>query len=237
MKKKVLLLTGTISPRNTPNLARCNVEDRENDYYLAISAWLTHGLPIVFCENSNYDSPKISALLENRIDCEYIKFETKVSHLGKSNGEAEIIEYAMNNSFLISQSSIIVKVTGRYNISNFATIIKSVSDSVNICANLTQNLTWADSRFFIFSHTFFKNHLSSFFLVINEAEGRFFEHSLSRAINSALANQETFKLLPHLPIIIGVYGTDNEPYRISYFKKKKYYLYGLIKKYCFENTI
>ena len=153
--KIVLFLTGNIAPVNVPYLMRGNAQDRENDYYIAIKKWLEYKIPIVFCENSHYNSLIINELLEGRNDCEYLKFKTQTSSLGKGNGEAEIFQFAFDNSNLLKGAKYIIKVTGRYNIINFEAIQSKIKnyDHFYICGNMTHSLSWADSRFFLFKNS------------------------------------------------------------------------------------
>jgi len=126
--KLCIFLTGKIEAKSVPNLKRDNYLEREQYYYNAIKKWQLIGIPIVFCENINFESEKVDSLFKCRDDCEYIKFKTKISHLGKGNGEAEIFEYNFENSEILRRKSFVCKVTGRYFVKNYAYIFKRISN-------------------------------------------------------------------------------------------------------------
>ena len=166
-----LLLTGTIAPRNVPNLKRHAIQDRENDYVQAIEKWLSTGYPVVFCENSNYHSTRIKTLFEKYPNAEFLQFETQHSHLGKGHGEAEILMFAFKHSQLLNQPNYwIVKVTARYFVKNHSVLLKNVHsfENTQVIANLDDYLRYADTRFFIFSQSFFEQYLSKQLPFINE---------------------------------------------------------------------
>ena len=233
-----LLLTGNIAPQKVPFLKRMDFVQRENDYYEALQKWMEYDIPIVFCENSNFNSIKINKLFEVRPDCEYLKFETQKSILGKGNGEAEIFEFAFKNSKILKKANYICKVTGRYNIINFKAIQKKLKNSdFLISANMTDNLSWADSRFFIFQNSFYNLFLREALSTLNESNNICFEHCLARAIHKAMSQSFPFRLLPELPIYQGVYGGENIRYDNNWIRLVKNKIFSYCKKYFFESLI
>jgi len=237
---KCLLITGTIKPMNVPNLVRNNKEVREQDYYKAIEKWITLGIPIVFCENSNTLSKRIQELLnQSNVNNEYLTFSTQKSSLGKGHGEAEIITFAHQNSNILHSYSSIIKVTGRYFVGNSREIImnSSVNNEAIIESDLTRNLTWADSRFFIYNHEFYDLFLSRFFDDIDESKKIYFEHILSRAIHLAISKGERWNFLFDSPVYVGVYGTDNTNYKNNILFRTKKKIWHKYKKYTFKKMV
>ena len=103
----VILLTATIKPLSTlePN-GRNNVSDREDDYFKAVRFYLNKGFKVVFVENSNTKSKKILDLKEQFENLEYLTFLSIDSKLGKSHGEVEIFQFALENSLFLKTCAI-----------------------------------------------------------------------------------------------------------------------------------
>lgn len=229
--KICILLTATIKPFNVPNLIRINEIQRENDYLEAIKYYTKFGIPIVFCENSNTKSEKIIQFLsDSKISFEYLTFQSKLSIEGKGKGESEIISHAFSNSKIIINSGSIIKITGRYRVKSFEKQIENINKNT-IYVNITRNLSYSDSRFFIMNLKFFSDYLSKNFENINEEKEIFMEHVLLSSTLKYLADFNSWNLPKKYPVYIGVYGTDNVKYNNNFIKLSvKQVLYSL-KKY------
>lgn len=220
--KTCILLTGTISPGLVPNLKRVDPLEREKDYYYAIKEWLRLELPLVFVENSNYESELINSLFKNQSECEYIRFESKTSYLGKSHGEAEILKYAFDNSDIVKSSKIVIKSSGRQYITNSLRIIDAFHElNVSVMSWLKQYLQYADSRFFIGNKDFYINYLFTELDLIDETKSVYLEHALARAIHRCIADGKCWSLPSEYPICKGISGTNNVKYENSFFGKIK----------------
>lgn len=236
MIKIVLFLTGTIAPENVPNLERKNIEERENDYYEAIKSWLVLGINLVFCENSGYHSEKLGQLFAHYPHCEYLKFKTQKSFYGKGHGEAEIFEFVFQNSKLFQQSNLsIIKVTGRFFVLNINKILNGIGNNqhIDLYGQFTDNLTWMDSRFFIFKVPFYENYLSTALKDIDEKNRVFFEHCLAKAALRYIADNHKWTLLPEVPRIQGFNGTNNDKYNTSMFRAIRSALFQKIRKFAY----
>lgn len=235
-----LLLTATISPKNVPNLKLVDPVQREDQYNKAINKWCKLGYSLVFCENSNFKSSKIEETLKlSNIRHEYIKFETKISEFGKGHGEAEIFKYAFEHSDILRASETICKVTGRYFVRNANSILRNATLNRNVwvSCNLTNNLRWADSRFFLFKNEFYARYLLSAFEKLNEHSGIYFEHVLAKGIHRCIADNNGWMLLNEYPQYEGVSGTRNTKYQFGLLTKLKYKVYYELKRYVFKNGI
>lgn len=236
----VIFLTGTIKPVNAPFSKRNDYKLREEDYAEAIKSWLKFKKPIVFCENSNFRSTKIVTLLEESgVAYEYLSFNSQVSHLGKGHGELEIFEYAFSKSKLLNSSEWICKATGRYIVKNAATIFMGLNSSHNadILANLSSNLTWADSRLFLFKKSFYNFFLKKNSHLINDFEGVHFEHVVAKSILEAIAKGNNWNLLEAIPIYSGIFGRSNTKYPTNIFFVLKCILYQKIKKKIIKHSL
>lgn len=234
-----IFLTGTIAPMAVPNLKRTNALDREMDYFSSIKKWLSYGIGVTFCENSNYNSEVIENLANDHEVLEIIKYKSNVSYLGKGHGEIELFEYAMLNSRYLSTSDYIIKVTGRYSIANFEKIYSWLlgTKPFDISVILSRKLKWADSRFFIFTPKFYALYMCKNINRIDESAGVYFEHVLSFSTHSCLANNGRWEILPEIPIIKGFYGSKNTVYRVSLIKRAKYYLYHVVRKFIYNSGV
>jgi hypothetical protein len=211
-----LFLTATISPgTSVPFLKRADKKLRERDYLEAIQSWVKHNIPIVFCENSNTKSELIlSALIDSGVEYEYLCFKSLKSHLGKGHGEIEIFEYAFEHSAIIKKSEAVIKVTGRYRLKNFNLLLKHfVSERPLIYASMKYNNSMADSRFFCFQKYFWFEYMKKFSSLIDENNKVIFENVLSKSILKAIIDDQKWTALKSLPLLEGVYGTEDRVYK------------------------
>ena len=243
MKSEIcIFLTASIEPQNVIGLNRNSVSEREDDYYNALIFYLRLNYKIVFCDNSMYDSKKILELVEKNIDkIEYLKFKSENSYFGKSHGEKEIFDYAHENSLFMKSSKYIVKVTGRLIVSNISKILNKIFLSDNdffVSANISRNLTYSDSRFFIYKKEFYRESLEPVLRTqLNDWKRVYFEFCLARSIHSRLTFSTDFILLPYYPKFIGRSGATNKDYKKSFFDESKYELFFRLKNYFFQHPI
>lgn len=219
-KKYCILLTATIAPENVPNLIRSGIALRENDYIVSLRKWFLTGIPLVFVENSSYVSEEIDALFASRNDCEYLSFITKKSQFGKSHGEAEIMDYAFVNSKIIQKSDVIVKVTGRLFVKNALSILSNFDKmkDIGVMCWFKENMTFADSRFFIGQKLFYDKYLLPELITINEEQGIYFEHVTARATCRCMADGHRWHMFYRMPILEGYSGTEGVRYRNDVFR-------------------
>ncbi len=181
--------------------------------------------PIVFCENSGYKSEEIEGLIGSVVNnkSEYLQFDGQQfpRELGKGYGELTAIKYAVEHSNIIRHSDYVIKVNGRYFIKNIKKITRALltDRDVYIVADLQRNLTWGDTRVFIFKPSFITDYLSELLDSINDLKGSFLEHALARAVFRAIGDGYKWKPLPSNPIIIGYSGTYDIPYNPSVFRQ------------------
>ncbi|TAE27305.1 MAG: hypothetical protein EAZ91_16185 [Cytophagales bacterium] len=218
----VIFLTGTVSPENVPNLKRTNPSLREADYCNAIQKWIKLGYPVVFVENSNYNSVSLDKLFSENPNSEYIKFKSTQSHLGKSHGEAEIIMHAIVTSHLIKSSRVIAKASGRQYITNAAMIIEEFTlQKPYVMAWLKQFLQFADSRFFVAHKDFFMVYFAKKLDIISESEGIYFEHALARAVHQSISDGKVWLPPNRYPVCEGISGTNDVKYQNTIFSRFK----------------
>lgn len=188
-----------------------NTEERKTQYVNAIRYYLNNTIfPVVFAENSGTD---ISFLFQDlidsgRLEClSYIGNQNKEK--GKGYGEAEIIEFAINNSRVIDEKCIIIKITGRLIIKNINRILRRLKTRTDfVSCQFHSDLKFADSRLVCASTAFYHQFLN-FKEQINDQKGVFFEHILS---SSVLNSNLCYIPFSEEPIFIGKSGTTGDIY-------------------------
>ncbi len=234
----VLLLSGTIVPYyKESKVGRIDPIKREEDYFQAIKFYLSKGFRVVFVENSDTRSPKILALQSTYPELEYLSFLTKKSHLGKSQGEVEIMKYALENSGFLKSVDYLVKITGRYIIKNMEELMDGTGGfKAQVYINPTRNLRWADSRLMMMT----KDYFLSYFIpavdrYLDEMKGVYMENTFMKSLFVYLLDGGELTLWPVYPSYEGIDGTHNERVAFSAFKSWKYNLYYKFKKFAFKH--
>lgn len=237
LTKPILLLSATIKPISFFNSGRIDPEEREQDYIKSTDFYLKKGYRVVFVENSNTQSKQILQFGKNNPNLEYLTFESKESHLGKSKGEIEIIDFALNNSQLLKSVDYIIKITGRYLISNIDDLILPTNEIQKpVYINPTRNLRWADTRVMMMK----KSYYFDFFIptvskYLDESKGVFMENVFIKSLFQFLIEGGELNLWPAYPAYQGIDGTHNEPVTFDYIKTLKYNLYYRLKKFIFKH--
>jgi hypothetical protein len=234
-KKYVILLTATIKPDPSLVYGRICTSERENDYYNAAAFYLKQGYSVVFVENSDFKSEKILSLQKDISCFEYMTFLTQVSYLGKSKGEVEIINYALANSKLLSEVDYLIKVTGRYIISNIDSLLLPTDGIKNdLYINPTRNLRWADTRLMMMKKSFYSNYfLPVAIKYLDEKKKIYMENIFMKSLFQYLLDGGELNLWPAYPAYQGMDGTHNEKVTFSFFKSWKYNFYYRLKTFIF----
>lgn len=236
--KPILLLSATIKPIPFFNSGRIDPKEREEDYFKSTDFYLSKGYRVVFVENSNTKSNNIIELGKQNPNLEYLTFESKESHLGKSKGEIEIINFALKNSQLLQSVDYIIKITGRYLISNIDQLILPTNDIEKpVYMNPTRNLRWADTRIMMMKKSYyFKFFIPLATKYLDESKGVFMENIFIKSLFQFLIEEGgELNLWPAYPAYQGMDGTHNEPVTFNYIKTLKYNLYYRLKKFAFKH--
>ena len=180
----VILLTGTIAPNifNDENcqinVALTSAEERLKQYEETISLYITDSFfeNIVFVENSGFpfDERKYVILADSynkKFEFLYMNLTNKqiqnMKARGKSYGESLLIDYAINNSNIISRAEEVYKVTGRVFVANSRRILEKrrIGLTEAICNNAPKftktNMLWTNwihTEFIKFTKTDYFNY-------------------------------------------------------------------------------
>jgi len=220
-KKNIcILLTATVNPMGMPFVHRSDPKIREDDYISSFKKWVKMPFPLVFCENSCHDITKLEKCANDKTEILQDEGQDFPKHLGKGFGEMQIIEYAVQNSRLISECDWVVKVTGRYFIKNIERIVTGLLGDADtyVMANLQRELRWGDSYIFAFKPSFVLTYLLRYKDDLNDSERFYFEHALSRAILRAVSDGYKWHPLPSKAIISGCSGTTGKDKGVGYLK-------------------
>ena len=231
--KETLLLTATIQPADVIFCDRNNVQQRLADYLHAFRFWLGEPLidRIVLVENSGFDLQQFRALADKerstgkQVDLLSFAQAPFDRNLGKSYGEALIIQHALAHSALLADASLVIKGTGRYVPTNFFRVWPQVRAATPafVMANFHGEADSCDSRFFVCQRDFLRHYLMPLTSSINDAEGFYFEHALASAIAAARADGRAWAPIPGGGFLVdGVQGSTNTAFPYPLWKRLAY---------------
>ncbi len=220
MKRNAILLTGTINPKVffqektsvyliDEAVRLKQYEERINQYILK-----TDFDDIIFIENSGYpfdfeSYQKIAKKKSKRF--EFISMKPnmdKVRELGKSYGEAELIDYAMKNSQLIKEHDIVYKITGRIFIRNWRKILRTKYNGKNEFISINK-ADWCKTDFFKVYKNDYLQCIYGIGQKCNEKEGIDLEKAYYHQLKKSKIEVTSFKVYPRLE---GIFGTTGQRY-------------------------
>jgi hypothetical protein len=223
--KPILLMTATIQPNGSPDLARTNPIDRLGDYARALSFYLgciDRSLDgIVFVENSNGDTSSLRSLVDVRGMSPRVEF---IDHYGihtysgngRAYGEFKLLDYAMQRSSMVRDSMTIWKVTGRYIVKNLSKMILTAPDFDLYCDMKNHPLRWMDMRVMAWNPETYDIALRG---IADETDDRFGERMmrdyLPQRINALRSNGHDIRFVQRFctePLVDGIRGYDNRNY-------------------------
>lgn len=235
--KPTILLSSTINPNEIFKIGRMNPIDREDDYFKATEFYLKRGFLVVFVDNSDTKSEKILSLGHKFSNLEYLSFVSLQSHLGKSKGEVEIINFALENSQLLKSVDYIIKISGRYLISNLEEVLSPTNHiEMPVYVNPTRNLRWADTRLMMMKKSFYHHYfLPTATEFLDETKKVFMENVFMKSVLKFVLDGGELHLWPTYPCYQGYDGTHNEPVTFSFVKSWRYKIYYRMKKFVFKH--
>lgn len=225
MKDAIILLTGTINPVGGVNVKLKDPQIRLRQYSSAIIYFIEKSEfeDIVFAENSSYEFEAfpfeyLAKLYGKRFEfLRRVNPQTEVlSYRGKSFGEADLIDFAMKNSKLISEHEVIYKITGRCTLLNDATLLYSSSyDNEFLVSNRRR---WLHTYFFkIKKEDYFK-----FFSPLLDEMDDSIQHNIERLwYKTVRDNHIKYTSFCRMPRVHGIYGNSNGK---TYDKRRFEYL-------------
>jgi hypothetical protein len=216
----LLFLTGCINPNNMSFTVLQDIDIRKNQYIESIRFYLNSShCRIIFVENSGIDLSSYfqNEILSKRLEILVFNGNDYDKKLGKGYGEMLIIQYAFDKSEFIKSADFIFKITGRYKILNHESFEKYFKEKrPDLMINLNNNMLIADSRFFGAIPDFYIRILLDFKSIVNDTNGIYFEHALSKSVHVALLEGSNYSSLYYLPRYSGIAATDGRIYNDSF---------------------
>jgi len=223
LRRNIVVLTATIDPSDgNITIALSDKHERlrqylENIRNLILKTDFTH---IIFCENSNYthDFSELISLANNNCKAlEILSFTGSneiIKDKGKSYGEAEILNFAVDNSMHLEDDNVtFYKLTGRIFVDNINKILRE-----NCCDNIF--IRWdvrkkeVDTRFFKVQTRFYKKNLYRLLDQMNESCGL----SIEEVYFNHLKGNATIHSFKTYPAIRGICASLGKPYDLGLFK-------------------
>lgn len=176
---------------------------------------------IILCDNSNSINSDFSKEKEKakafrkKLEILYIHTnEYMISQYGKGYGEAEILDYVISHSKLLTDNDMFLKVTGRLILCNVDALIKQAINCkfktdiiINKCGNHS-----VDSRFFISKVSIYKELFCEAKFKVNDHVGRYLENVYYDIIVSQNLKSTCFSRFPRVSGqsgSLGYYYNDN----------------------------
>lgn len=238
----IILLTGCINPDGMPFTTLTDVSVRKKQYIEAINYYLHNtDFPIVFVENSGTDISNSRELITDKERLELISYKGNIhKNKGKGYGEAEIIDYALIHSHIITSKHNdcpIIKITGRLIVENITDIVCNkfiLQNNNSISVSYNSDFSFADSRIVIapkyFYHIFIKHKEE-----INDFNHQYFENVLSKCImQSSTYHYYPFYLEPQIAGQSGTTGKEYVSHESSFGRRLSYMVYALKKILVFD---
>jgi len=220
----ILLLTATIDPRDCTKVARRDPALRLLDYMESLRRWLLEPAinEIILCENSGSSLKDLIGIvrLHNRLgkNVQFISYNTTGDgHRGKGYGEAGIIQHTIS-ACALSESRKILKVSGRYHITNVASLVDNISSAaadVVSCPFIVPG--WIPSECFCVSVAFLNRYLCAKRGLMNDSNRNPFEQVFADAVKEAVDDGLKHSIFGEHPQIEGISGGSGIPWHRTYF--------------------
>ncbi len=233
--KTCILLTACVNPGEMTLTAIKDKDEREKQYKEALNFYLEHTkAPIVFCENTLTDFSNEYRVFIASGRLEYITFDGNKydKSRGKGYGEALIIKYAIENSAIIREYPMIVKITGRLICHNIRHILDKCNQADIIYTTQysdSRKKILCDSRLVVAHRDYYLNDFLIGMEKLNDTNKYYFEHLL---YDTAHDNKHSFKLKEiWFPIkIVGKSGSYGYEYSYNAFTSIKFYIHYFLHR-------
>jgi hypothetical protein len=158
---------------------------------------------------------------------EQLSFQQKSEEVvlfGKGQGEMQIVEYALNNSEILSDSSAFYKLSGRYFLSNMRDVLRVTEQHPSVFFNYNPKFILRDSQFTC--SAFYKCSIHAYECILKKAIDRCTlsrEGRLESAFFKVLSTTGQKSIYCPFPKFEGVGGTTATPIKNSYFLARNLY--------------
>jgi hypothetical protein len=216
-----LIITTAVTPKNVPYLSMTDSNERIIKYQIAIEIWLKKipNLKIILCDGTGFDWLPI---IKTKYDPEQFECLTHfndvdgVERYGKGFGEIKSINYAIDNSNIISENKHFMKITGKYWVDNIDRFSEEDLYSEFKCKSIFKISVWSilyiNSAFYTCSVYTYRKYFYDSYKLINDHTGKDLEHVLGDVIVSNAMKNYQFRVSP---AICGWTGTGNHAIDLS----------------------
>ena len=230
-KKNLIIVTATICPSSNVFLLEIkDIQIRFQQYMNSLYSLLDTKYVnyIVFCDNSNYEFDKSSLIKYAHTkgkEIELLSYKSKIdcNQYGKGAGEAEIMNYILNNSILIQQVDSFYKLTGRVIIKNLDRVIKTsmqgnhfIHKRIYINNYLNE---YVETIFYKLNIEQFKK-LDDMRFLVNDRNGIYYEHVFFQQMQKHGIDYDSFRVYPIKHGISGSTGLRYDEPKIDLLKNK-----------------
>lgn len=222
------IITGTIKPtKGIGQTVIVNIEERMQAYEQCIRFYIESQAfdKLVFCDNSNTklkSEDNLQKLAEKcHVELELLYFlgdqEGVLAH-GKGYGEGQILEYVMSNSRLLNEDDYFIKITGRLQINNIASICSKINTK-KLYFNIPNhtNRSMYDTRMYGMGKCLFLTHFLNAYHAVMDEQGYYLEHVYTDVIKSNKLRVSNFPIYPR---IMGISGSTGQVYGYAEWKAK-----------------
>lgn len=223
----VLIITGCIFPeKDIPILKLTDANERKKQYVDSIKYYIEHGVVdnIVYCDNSGaaVEEEVLEFAEQYKKKFEWLSYKgdsDKVKEKGKGYGEGEIMNFVLENSRLVQDCSILVKVTGRLKIRNFNMLVLCASHKIFFAPNLTNDeRIYINTRFYIMPKEMFVKYFRRAYLLVDDCKGCYLEHAFGMCVTNYKIKYKTFLVYPAAE---GMSGSTGILYNASFWQLMK----------------
>lgn len=177
-----ILLTWTIQVSGQFDHQVRQTESRLKQYITNIVKYIVDSpfQKIIFCENSNYNIKDIIKNLQELSlvywkTIEFLQFqwnEKKNQAQGRGYWESEIMEYAINNSILLNNDTLFVKITGRYFLTNSWDFIEKNDSDKIMFVRMIPFQAQCSTACYIITPNFYRDNLRWIGEKVNDTKGK-----------------------------------------------------------------
>jgi len=221
--RNIVVLTGTVDPSvGKQHVVLSNRLERLKQYLVNIRALIMKSDfdCIVFCENTNYDYNYSELEMLAQDQCKKLEIlsfmgsNDIIEVKGKSYGECEILNYAVNNSVYLQENNCtFYKLTGRIYVENINKILAETShDTVFIRWDIRKKEV--DTRFFKVQRGFYRENLYRLLDRIDEGA----HLSIEEVYFNSLKGNPHIHSFKSYPVIRGICASLGKPYDLGLFK-------------------
>lgn len=220
-QRPVILLTAAVTPNVTVGVRLVDPGERMRQYRESIQTWVQcadqHDYRLVIVESTGATEGDILAELDSlqrrRIDFLNVHPTLEAQERGKGAVESQMIDAAVSE--LGDTDETIYKITGRLTLANAARCLIPLAEN-SVCARVTIDGKWADTRVIGATSYVWKSHLSNMARDVDDNKRRFLEHVSAYRIRKAeFESNVNLRRFKQRPIILGASGSTGKRYNIA----------------------